>query len=170
MVAAAELWLDAAIAARIVAHARAELPNEACGLLAGEVASGRARAFHPARNADASPFRFSVHPDDLVRITFAIEQAGHELVAIVHSHPRTAAEPSPSDRRAAQLYPGTLQLIVGAAGEGDAVLRAWRIGPDSVAELPVRVGQPLRSTSATSPVARSTRTSSRGAPSSPPER
>lgn len=166
--AAAGLRLDAAHAARIVAHARAALPNEACGLLAGSLATGRARDFHPARNADASPYRYRLDPDDLVRITFAIERAGDELLAIVHSHPRSVARPSPSDRRAALLYPGTLQLIVGMAA-GGAVLRAWRIGSERVEEVAVRVDQP-GSTTLTPPVARSTITSRRGAPSSPPER
>lgn len=170
MTTAAELRIGADLAARIVDHARAELPNEACGLLAGATASGRARAFHPARNADASPYRYRLEPEDLVRITFAIERAGDELVAIVHSHPRSAAEPSPSDRRAARLYPGTLQLIVSLATGGEAGLRAWRIGPDGAQEVVVRVDQVSPSTTLTAPVARSTTTSSRGAPSSPPER
>ena len=44
-------------------------------LLAGDLAAGTATAFHPARNAEASPLRYNVHPDDLVRIVFAIEDA-----------------------------------------------------------------------------------------------
>jgi proteasome lid subunit RPN8/RPN11 len=169
--APAELRLGADVLARILAHARADLPNEACGLLAGTTATGQARAFHPARNADASPYRYALGPDDLVRITFAIERAGDDLLAIVHSHPRTGAEPSATDRRAAQLYPGTPQLIVGLAGPGGgAVLRAWRIGSHALEELPVRLAQLPESTSSTSPVARSTITSRRGDPSSPPER
>lgn len=170
MTPAAELRLDATLAAGIVDHARAELPNEACGLLAGAAATGQARAFHPARNADGSPIRYSLEPEDLVHITFALERAGDELLAIVHSHPRSAAEPSPSDRRAARLYPGTLQLIVSLAAEGEAGLRAWRIGPDGADEVLVRIDQGSSSTTLTAPVARSTTTSSRGAPSSPPER
>ena len=77
----------------LMRHARAELPNEACGLLSGSLASGRAIRFHPARNVEASPLRYDVHPEDLVRITFAIEDAGEELVAIFHSHTRSAAVP-----------------------------------------------------------------------------
>ena len=88
----------------MLAHARAELPNEACGLLSGSLADGAATAFHPARNAEASPLRYSVHPDDLVRIVFAIEDGGDDLVAIFHSHTRSPAIPSATDRRAA-MYP-----------------------------------------------------------------
>ncbi|HEY7332583.1 MAG TPA: M67 family metallopeptidase [Candidatus Limnocylindria bacterium] len=170
MSAPGEIRLGAAVRGQILAHARAALPNEACGLLAGSTATGLARAFHPARNADASPYRFTLDPDDLVRITFAMERAGDELLAIVHAHPRTAAEPSPTDRRAAQLYPGTPQLIVNPSAGAAAALRAWRIGPDAVEEVAVRIGQLPASASMTSPLARSTITSRRGDPSSPPER
>ena len=90
------LTLPAALAEEVMQHARADLPNEACGLLAGSVAAGLGRRFHPARNVEASPLRYNVHPEDLVRITFAIEDAGEELVAIFHSHTRSPAVPSPT--------------------------------------------------------------------------
>ena len=139
---AGALRLSAEVAQAIVNHARAELPNEACGLLAGSAVSGLARAFHPARNAHASPYRYSLDPDDLVRITFAIERSGDELLAIVHSHPRTDATPSPTDRRAAELYPGTQQVIVGLGEAGPATprLRAWRIGRGNDREVAVEIG------------------------------
>src|SRR3989442_15095228 len=102
--------LSHAVAEQLMAHARAQLPNEACGLLAGSLASGRAITYHRARNAEASPLRYSVHPEDLVRITFAIEDAGQELVAIFHSHTHSPASPSATDRRAA-MYPDQFYLI-----------------------------------------------------------
>ena len=51
------LAISAAIAEQMLAHARAEVPNEACGLLAGDLVSGVAGAYHPARNAEASPLQ-----------------------------------------------------------------------------------------------------------------
>jgi proteasome lid subunit RPN8/RPN11 len=166
-----ELAIGAELLAAVLSHARAELPNEACGLLAGATISGTARAFHPARNAHASPYRYSIEPQDLVRITFDIERAGDGLLAIVHSHPRSPAVPSWTDVRAAQLYPGTPQLIVSLAAERDGEpFRAWRIGPGSMEELTIRIDQPPVSTSMISPVARSRSASKRGAPSSPPDR
>lgn len=166
-----ELTIGAELVAAVMAHSRAELPNEACGLLAGSTATGVARAFHPARNAHASPYRYSLAPEDLVRITFAIETAGDGLLAIVHSHPRSPAEPSQTDLGAARLYPGTPQLIVSLVAERfEESLRAWRIGFERLEELTVRVDQSPGSSSMTSPVARSRSASRRGAPSSPPER
>jgi proteasome lid subunit RPN8/RPN11 len=123
----------------VMAHARAELPNEACGMVAGPAGTGRAVAFHAARNADASPHRYHLDPEDQVRITYAIERVGHELLAIVHSHPRSPAVPSATDRRDAAAYPGVLQLVASlapAAGSGGE-LRAWRIDGRAITEVPL---------------------------------
>ncbi len=122
-------------------HARADLPNEACGLLSGSLAEGRALAFHPARNAEASPLRYNVHPDDLVRITFEIEDAGQDLVAIFHSHTRSPAVPSATDRRAAQ-YPDAFYLLLTLADPDappDRAFRAWRIHGGQSFEVPLRI-------------------------------
>jgi proteasome lid subunit RPN8/RPN11 len=125
------------VARELLAHARAVLPNEACGLLAGDPATGRATTYHPARNAHASALRYDVHPEDLVRIVFAIESAGDELVAIFHSHTRTPAVPSAADLRDA-AYP-VLHLLAGLGG-AEPVLRAWRIEGGSPSEVPLRIG------------------------------
>ena len=123
------LTISAAIADEMLAHARAEVPNEACGLLAGDLGTGVASAYHPARNAEASPLRYDVHPDDLVRIVFGIEDAGEDLVGIFHSHTHTPAVPSPTDLRTAQ-YPDAFYVLA-TLSDPDAVpadaLRAWRI-------------------------------------------
>lgn len=138
----AGLTLDADVAEDLLRHAREELPNEACGLLSGRLDAGRATRYHRARNAEASPLRFNVHPDDLVRIVFAIERAGEDFVAIFHSHTRTAAVPSPMDRREAQ-YPGVFYVVASLAVEGAtpaSALRAWRIHGGKSFEVPLRVG------------------------------
>jgi len=122
------LSLPMPVADELMRHARAEAPNEACGLLAGDLATGTATAYHPARNADASPYVYTVHPDDLLRIVLAIEDGGQDLVAIFHSHTHSPAVPSPTDRRQAR-YPVIYLLATlsdpGATHAGS--LRAWRI-------------------------------------------
>jgi proteasome lid subunit RPN8/RPN11 len=123
------LALPRAVAEALLRHARAELPNEACGLLGGDLAAASATRYHPARNGAASSSAYNVHPDDLVRIVLGIEAAGDDLVAIFHSHPRTPAVPSPTDCRQAR-YPGVYHLLAtlsaADASPGDC-LRAWRI-------------------------------------------
>jgi proteasome lid subunit RPN8/RPN11 len=136
------LALAAPLAEELMRHARRELPNEACGLLSGSFAGARATAFHPARNVEASPLRYNVHPEDLVRITFAIEDAGEDLVAIFHSHTRSAAVPSATDRRTA-MYPDAIYLLASLA-DADApparALRAWRIYRGQAFEVPLTIG------------------------------
>jgi proteasome lid subunit RPN8/RPN11 len=123
------LTLPSHLAADLLAHARSEVPNEACGILSGSLAEGRATAYHPARNAEASPYVYTVHPDDLVRIVMGIDDAGEDLLAIFHSHTHTPAEPSPTDRRQA-MYPDAFYLLA-TLMDLDATpmqsLRAWRI-------------------------------------------
>ncbi|HLE58329.1 MAG TPA: M67 family metallopeptidase [Candidatus Limnocylindria bacterium] len=128
------LRLPVALAEAMLAHARAELPNEACGLLAGSPATGDATAFHPARNAAASPLRFEVDPADLVRLVLAIDAAGEELLAVFHSHTRSAAVPSPSDLRGAG-FPTALHLIADMTQ-----LRAWRANEGGWSEVEVGIG------------------------------
>jgi proteasome lid subunit RPN8/RPN11 len=131
------LTLPLRLANELMAHAREEVPNEACGLLAGDLATGVATAYHPARNADASPYVYTVHPDDLVRIVFGIEDAGEDLLAIFHSHTHTQAVPSPTDRRQA-LYPDAFYLLA-SLSDPDASpaesLRAWRIRDGESSEV-----------------------------------
>ena len=136
----AGLTIPRAVAGELLDHALAERPNEACGLLAGSLSDGRASAYHAARNADASPLRYSVHPDDLVRITYAIDDAGQDLVAIFHSHTHTPAVPSPTDRRAA-MYPDAFYLLASLTDPDatpERALRAWRIHGGQSFEVPLR--------------------------------
>src|SRR5215217_3790639 len=70
----------------IVALARAEQPNEACGLIIGDrpaAAGGRALRFVPTRNKAASPLRYEIHPEDLLRLTIETDDADEVFWAIV---------------------------------------------------------------------------------------
>ena len=127
----------------LLAHARAELPNEACGLLSGSAADGLATSFHPARNAEASPLRYSVHPEDLVRITFAIDDAGEDLVAIFHS-PHALPGGPVAHRPARRDVP---RRVLPACQPGRfrtappmRALRAWRIRDGEASEVRLELG------------------------------
>ncbi len=132
------------VAEELLTQSRAELPNEACGLISGSLAERRGTRYHPARNADASPLRYTVDAADLVRITFAIEDAGEDLVAIYHSHTHSPAVPSATDRRAA-MYPDqfyVLATLADPAAPVERILRAWRIHGGRSFEVPMRVEEP----------------------------
>lgn len=120
---------------RIVAQARDEAPNECCGMIAAR--DGTAVALHPARNAAASPLRYEIDGMEQYRIQSAIEDAGHDLGAIYHSHTRSAPLPSQTDINLA-FYPDALYIIVGVAGE-EADVRAWRIADGSVEEAGLEI-------------------------------
>jgi proteasome lid subunit RPN8/RPN11 len=127
--------LDRALLEQIVAQAHAEAPNECCGIIAA--VDGRAVAVHPATNAAASPLRYEMDGMEQYRIQTAIEDAGHQLGAIYHSHTRTAPEPSQTDINLA-FYPEALYVIVGIKDEEPDV-RAWRIENGEVSEQPLEV-------------------------------
>jgi len=127
--------LDRTLLEQIVAQARDEAPNECCGIIAAQ--AGRAVAVHPATNAAASPLRYEMDGMEQYRIQTAIEDAGHELGAIYHSHTRTAPYPSQTDINLA-FYPEALYVIVGVAGDAPDV-RAFRIVDGEVSEQPLEV-------------------------------
>jgi proteasome lid subunit RPN8/RPN11 len=131
------LAISVAIFGAIVAHARDDLPNEACGLIGGDLATGRATRYHPARNATASRYAYEVEASDLIRIMDAVEADGDALVAIVHSHPATPATPSASDIRGA-AYP-VVHVIVTLADAAVPTLRGWRIEAGTAREVPLRI-------------------------------
>lgn len=137
-----QLTIPREVAQELLRHARAEVPNEACGLLSGSLDGGTATAYHPARNADASPYVYTVHPEDLVRIVFAIEDAGEDLVGIFHSHTHTPAVPSPTDRRQAH-YPDCFYVLATLSdpdADPSAALRAWRITKGESREVQLSIG------------------------------
>ena len=135
------------IADAIVAQARSEYPNEACGLVIGDrpaAAGGAALRYEGLRNRAASPYRYEIHPDDLYRVTVAVDDADDVFWAIVHSHVRSPAVPSPTDIGLA-FYPDALYILVSLADDqADAVsgalsLRAWRILDGATIEVPLEI-------------------------------
>jgi len=122
------IHLPTEIRNQIVAQAGAEYPNEACGLIVGDLPAtdgGRALRFEPTRNRAASPFRYEIDPDDLLRVTIATDDADEAIWGIVHSHTHTPAVPSPTDVGLA-FYPDALYLLVSLA-DPEPSLAAWRI-------------------------------------------
>jgi len=122
----------------ILAQARAEAPNECCGMIASR--DGEAVKVYPATNAAASPpYAYEIDSGDLFRIQIAIDDADLDLGAIYHSHPRSEPYPSQTDINLA-FYPDALYIIVGLKGQEPEV-RAFTIARDGqVAEAELVVG------------------------------
>ena len=119
----------------VIDHARAEAPNECCGVVA--VRDGRAVAVHRLENVAASPFRFEVDGLALHRLLTDIEDAGDQLGAIYHSHTRSEPYPSQTDVNFAAHWPGVEWLIVGLAGGPEAIVRSYLIDGGDVREVAV---------------------------------
>ncbi len=127
----------------LVQHARAEDPNEACGLIIGDrpaADGGVPLRFEPTRNKAASPYRYEIHPDDLLRLTIATDDADEVFWAIVHSHVRSPAAPSPTDVGLA-FYPDALYILVSLAAP-EPSLGAFRIVDGTIHPVELLVGEP----------------------------
>ena len=133
--------------AAIVEHARAELPNESCGLVIGDRAAaegGRALRWEATRNKAASPFRYEIDPDDLLRLTIETDDADEVFWAIVHSHVASPARPSLTDVGLA-FYPDALYVLVSLHPDeadpatGEPGIRAWRIVDGTVHEVAITI-------------------------------
>ena len=123
---------------KMIAHARRDAPNECCGMVA--TAEGAAVSVHQAENTAASPFRFEVDGLELHRTLTGIEDAGHQLGAIYHSHTRSEPYPSQTDVNFAANWPGVEWIIVGLANGADPVVRSYLIEDGAISEVPVTVG------------------------------
>jgi proteasome lid subunit RPN8/RPN11 len=126
----------------LIDHARGEYPNEMCGLIVGDrpaAEGGRPLRWEATRNRAASPLRYEIHPDDLLRLTIETEAAGEEFWAIVHSHTHSPARPSPTDLGLA-FYPDALYLLVSLA-EDEPAANAWRIVDGEIYPVELLVGR-----------------------------
>jgi [CysO sulfur-carrier protein]-S-L-cysteine hydrolase len=123
---------------QIVAHAREEAPNECCGMIGAR--DGEATSLYRARNAEASPLRYTVHPQDQLRIMDEIEDRGEQLAAIYHSHTGSAAYPSQTDINLAENWPEPLYLICSVADPDSPEVRAFAIRAGDVEEAALNVG------------------------------
>jgi proteasome lid subunit RPN8/RPN11 len=116
------------VRAALAEHARAEEPNEACGLVVLE--AGVAIRYVPGRNAAESPYRFEleVEPE-----TWFLEDEGYEL-AVFHSHISAPPRPSRTDVENVGLWAGRPYLIYTLrTGE----LAGWRIENGAIDPLPI---------------------------------
>jgi proteasome lid subunit RPN8/RPN11 len=121
----------------MVAHARAEAPNECCGVIG--TCGDQAVVIYRATNIHASPLRYEIDGDELLRIYKDTEDKGLEIGVIYHSHTRSQPYPSQTDINLATGYPDAVQVIVGLAAEQPDV-RAYRIRDGQVADADLAVG------------------------------
>ncbi len=132
------LTLAAETVDAIVAHARRDHPDEACGIVAGPVGSDQPVRLIPMANAERSPTFYRFDSKEQLRVWREMDDRGEEPVVIYHSHTATEAYPSRTDISYA-AYPDAHYVLVSTRDPHDVELRSYRIVDGSVTEEEVRV-------------------------------
>jgi proteasome lid subunit RPN8/RPN11 len=126
-----------ALVDEMVAHAREDLPNECCGMVAGR--DGEATEVIRVANAAASPLRYEMDPKQQYEAWKAIEDEGKELLAIYHSHTKSAAYPSQTDVNQAVAWPDQVYVIVSLADEAAPDVKGYFLKDLRIADAEISV-------------------------------
>jgi proteasome lid subunit RPN8/RPN11 len=131
------LVISRAVVDAIIGHARADHPDEACGVVAGPAGSDRPERFVPMVNAARSPTFYEFDSADLLRLYREMDDRDEEPVVIYHSHTATEAYPSRTDVSYAS-EPAAHYLVVSTRDPEQAEVRSFRIVDGEVTEEEVR--------------------------------
>ena len=132
------LTIAPGLRAKIVAHARADHPDEACGVIAGPAGSDRPERFIPMLNAERSPTFYRFDSMEQFRVWREMDERGEEPVVIYHSHTATEAYPSRMDVSYAS-EPGAHYVVVSTRDPDEAEFRSFRIVDGTMTEEEVRI-------------------------------
>ncbi len=132
------LRIDQSTYDAIVAHARRDHPDEACGVVAGAYGSDRPTRFIPMLNAARSPTFYEFDSGDLLALYQEMDTRDEEPVVIYHSHTATQAYPSRTDVSFA-AEPGAHYVLVSTREPDTHEFRSFRIVDGEITEEPVDV-------------------------------
>ncbi|MFE3798694.1 Mov34/MPN/PAD-1 family protein [Nocardia tengchongensis] len=132
------LVIRADLVEAMVAHARADHPDEACGILAGPEGADRPERFVPMVNAARSPTFYEFDSDEHLRLWRELDTADEEPVVIYHSHTATEAYPSRTDVSFAS-EPNAHYVLISTRDPQVHDLRSYRILDGVVTEEPVEI-------------------------------
>jgi proteasome lid subunit RPN8/RPN11 len=118
---------------QIVAHAHEDAPDECCGLLVGT--ADRIDEAVRTANLERSPNRYQVDPAAHFALIRRLRGTDRSIVGAYHSHPRSAAAPSPSD--IGEAYDPELVYVIVSLASVEPEVRAWRIRAGGAVELRV---------------------------------
>ncbi|MQY31674.1 CysO-cysteine peptidase [Nocardia sp. RB56] len=122
----------------MVAHARTDHPDEACGIIAGPEGSDRPERFLPMVNAERSPTFYRFDSGEQLRLWREMDDRDEEPVVVYHSHTATEAYPSRTDVSYA-AEPNAHYVLVSTRDPEQYELRSYRILDGVVTEEPVQV-------------------------------
>jgi proteasome lid subunit RPN8/RPN11 len=122
----------------MVTHARADHPDEACGVIAGPAGLDRPERFVPMVNAARSPTFYEFDSMDLLRLYREMDARDEEPVVVYHSHTATEAYPSRTDISYAS-EPNAHYVLVSTREPDTAEIRSFRIVDGVVTEEEVSI-------------------------------
>ncbi|HWC80033.1 MAG TPA: M67 family metallopeptidase [Pseudonocardiaceae bacterium] len=122
----------------MVAHARKDHPDEACGVIAGPEGSDRPERFISMLNAARSPTFYEFESGDLLRLYREMDANDEVPVVVYHSHTATEAYPSRTDVSYAS-EPAAHYVLVSTRDPDEHELRSYRIVDGEITEEPVRI-------------------------------
>lgn len=134
------LTISRALYDNVVAHARADHPDEACGVLAGPAGSDRPERFIAMTNAARSPTFYEFDSTEQFQVWREMDDRDEEPVVIYHSHTATEAYPSRTDVSLA-AEPGAHYVLVSTREPEATEFRSYRIVDGVVTEEPVTVAE-----------------------------
>ncbi len=122
----------------MVTHARADHPDEACGIIAGAEGSDRPERFVAMMNAERSPTFYRFDSGEQLKVWREMDDADETPVVIYHSHTATEAYPSRTDISYA-AEPDAHYVLISTRDPHEHELRSYRIVDGEVTEEPVRI-------------------------------
>jgi proteasome lid subunit RPN8/RPN11 len=128
----------------IVAHARRDHPDEACGIIAGPVGSNEPRRVVPMLNAERSPTFYRFDATEQLAVWREMDDRDEAPIVIYHSHTATEAHPSRTDISLA-AEPDAHYVLVSTRDENETEFRSFRIVDDVVTEEQVQIGSAAES-------------------------
>ncbi|CND55299.1 mov34/MPN/PAD-1 [Mycobacterium tuberculosis] len=132
------LTIERALVDRIIAHARADHPDEACGIIAGPIGSDRPARYVAMENAERSPTFYRFDSQEQLKVWREMDDRDEEPVVIYHSHTATEAYPSRTDISYAS-EPNAHYVLVSTRAEDETEFRSFRIVDGEVTEEEVTV-------------------------------
>lgn len=133
----AMLWIPSDLHEEVVGHCVAGLPDEACGLLAGDAEAAEVSVCYPARNAAQSAKLYTVDARDMLHADRDAEARGIEILGVYHSHTHTDAYPSPTD--VDQAPDPAWHYVIVSLRDTHPVMRSYTIVDGAVEEESVVV-------------------------------
>lgn len=121
---------------QILRQCNSELPNEACGILAGK--GGRVEKAYEMVNTDKSPSTFFMDAEEQLKIMKEMRNLGLEMAGIYHSHVASPAYPSSHDLELA-FYPDTSYVIVSLKDRENPKIKSFKITEGKITEEEIKI-------------------------------